>query len=53
MVKSEDIVKAYKNAIYDTISYCYRANLPPEAFDKPLNYNCDFGVCLAATEEGC
>ena len=35
MVKSEDIVKAYKNAIYDTIGHCFQANPAPAAFDKP------------------
>jgi hypothetical protein len=47
------MAKAYKNAIYNTIGCYYRANLSPAAFDKPMNYDCDFGVCLAATEEGC
>ena len=53
MVKQGDIAKADKNALYDTISCCYRANLPCEASDKEVNYDCDFFVCLAATEEGC
>jgi hypothetical protein len=47
------MAKADKNALYDIIGCGYRANLSPATFDKPVNYDCDFFVCLAATEEGC
>jgi hypothetical protein len=52
MAKPGDMAKADNNAIYNTASHCYPANRPPAAFDKAVNYDCDFGVCLAATEEG-
>ena len=52
MVKPGDGVRAYKNAIYNTASPCYRANRPAAASDKSVNYGCDFGVCLKAIEEG-
>ena len=53
MVKSGGIAKADKNANFNTIGCCYRVNLLSSAFDKAVNYDYDFGVCLAATEEGC